>query len=610
MIYIKIFKFFLNNEYTFFLYRKHNKKLKPINAISIKQFRRRILQERAKVKTSIINTKNTLQTNVTTVTNNSFVPGLSHKNVNYDNNIIEIDVPTSKIIINRTISDNLDNIVIPEDSNNQIQIDNSINILSNVNKANLQKQLSQWATQHNIKQIALTHLLKILKLHINDDLPIDARTLLKTPRTTIIKEVIPGEYFHFGLLSGVINFLKQHDTFSLTKTDIEIIINIDGLPISKSSNGQLWPILGSVFPYNHVFMIGLYHGKQRKPDNSNEFLFDFIKETKEIYRNNIIHDGKKFKFKIKGFSVDAPAKSFMLHTKGHGGYSSCTKCEVEGEYIEKRICFLDENVRLRTDKDFENCSDYEYHTGRTDLLSIPNIGLVSNAPLDYQHLICLGVTKKLISLWLCGSLNVRLNFKKVKNISMSIEKNILMYVPIEFQRQPRSLIQWKQWKATEFRQLLLYTGPVVLQYNVNSDVYLNFLTLHVAIRILCTDSLIKQTEFIQYSHSLLLHFVKSFKTIYGEHHVSHNVHALIHICNDVLNYGTLDSFSTFKFENYMQKIKNMIRKDDKPLQQIIRRVEEIKTNYKATKCNCELSDTWIYKKQHYSGPLPITMSNP
>jgi len=69
---------------------------------------------------------------------------------------------------------------------------------------------------------------------------------------------------------------------------------------------------------------------------------------------------------------------------------------------------------------------------------------------DYQHLICLGVPKKLILLWLCGCLNVGLNFKKVKNISISIEKNILMYV-IEFQQQPRSLIQWKQWKATEFR---------------------------------------------------------------------------------------------------------------------------------------------------------------
>jgi len=39
--------------------------------------------------------------------------------MNYDNNIIEIDVPTSKININRTISDTSDNIEILENSNNQ-----------------------------------------------------------------------------------------------------------------------------------------------------------------------------------------------------------------------------------------------------------------------------------------------------------------------------------------------------------------------------------------------------------------------------------------------------------------------------------------------------------
>jgi len=132
-----------------------------------------------------------------------------------------------------------------------------MNDVSNLNTANLQKNIAEWTTQHNIKQIALTHLLKILKSYITDDLPIDVRTLLKTPRTTKIKEVIPGEYYHFGLQNGVINFLKQHDSFSLTKTDIEIIINIDGLPISKSSNGQLWPILGSIFPYNHVYLLKL-----------------------------------------------------------------------------------------------------------------------------------------------------------------------------------------------------------------------------------------------------------------------------------------------------------------------------------------------------------------
>jgi len=89
--------------------------------LSVKQFRRRILQECAKIKMSIINTKNTLQINVTTVTNNNFIPDISHKNTNYDNNINEIDVPTSKMDINRKFSDTLDNTEILEGINNQSQ---------------------------------------------------------------------------------------------------------------------------------------------------------------------------------------------------------------------------------------------------------------------------------------------------------------------------------------------------------------------------------------------------------------------------------------------------------------------------------------------------------
>jgi len=52
------------------------------------------------------------------------------------------------------------------------------------------------------------------------------------------------------------------------------------------------------------------------------------------------------------------------------------------------------------------------------------------------------------------------------------------------------------------------------------------------------------------------------------------MHNLLHIVDDVNNYGTLDNFSTFCFENYMIQIKKMLRKVDKPLQQIARRLEE------------------------------------
>jgi len=58
--------------------------------------------------------------------------------------------------------------------------------------------------------------------------------------------------------------------------------------------------------------------------------------------------------------------------------------------------FPDMTFNKRTDTDFINQTDPEHHTGQTILQKIPNLGLVTNVPLDYMHLICLGVVKKLL----------------------------------------------------------------------------------------------------------------------------------------------------------------------------------------------------------------------
>jgi len=91
---------------------------------------------------------------------------------------------------------------------------------------------------------------------------------------------------------------------------------------------------------------------------------------------------------------------------------------------------------LRIDQNFIDQSDLNYHTGITILTTIPNLGLVSNVPLDYMHLICLGVVKKLLLIWKTGPLKNRLSAFQIQKISDRLI-NLKGTTPKEFMRKPR-----------------------------------------------------------------------------------------------------------------------------------------------------------------------------
>ena len=102
--------------------------------------------------------------------------------------------------------------------------------------------------------------------------------------------------------------------------------------------------------------------------------------------------------------------------------------------------------------------------------------MVSQFVLDYMHLVCLGVVRKLILMWMNGSLTCRLGSAAISSISDALIK-MTQYVPVEFSRKPRSLVEVKRWKATEFRCFLLYTGPVILASKLSETMYKFFLLL-------------------------------------------------------------------------------------------------------------------------------------
>ena len=105
--------------------------------------------------------------------------------------------------------------------------------------------------------------------------------------------------------------------------------------------------------------------------------------------------------------------------------------------------------------------------------------MIQSFPLDYMDLTCLGVMRKLLLAWKKGPLTVRIGTQNVNRISERLSM-IKFSVPNDFARKPRSLDELARWKATELRQFLLYTGPVVLKNIVNEDIYNHFLTFHLA----------------------------------------------------------------------------------------------------------------------------------
>lgn len=88
------------------------------------------------------------------------------------------------------------------------------------------------------------------------------------------------------------------------------------------------------------------------------------------------------------------------------------------------------------------------------------------------------------------------------------------------------------------------------------------------------------------------------------------MHNLLHIVDCAIKFGNLDNFSCFPFENYLQKLIKSLRKSEKPLQQIVKRITESSFVYNISREDTEIDSKIIYSKLHLEGPLLNRCTNP
>ncbi|KAK7130402.1 hypothetical protein R3I93_019896 [Phoxinus phoxinus] len=453
----------------------------------------------------------------------------------------------------------------------------------------LREQLSEWACVFLIKHNAVDALLNILKKHGHEELPQTARTLFGNENHHEVSNKDGVESVKFNVADQLSKHLSRYPA-SVTDhlQSLDLSMNIDGLPLFKSSNVSLWPVLCCINLSPECIFPLCISTAASKPKTLT-FVNDTVQELKELIQDGLTWGGRCLNIQVRCITCDAPAKAMVKCVKQFSGYYGCDRCNQRGSW-DGRITYPEtNNLTMRTDESFRECWQPEHHQEeQISPFSVLPIDMIKSFPIDYMHQSCLGVMKKLLLLWTRGRTDFRMSSGDVTSVSerlVTLKKSI----PDCFARKPRDLKEIERWKATEFRQFALYTGKIVLKGVLNDQLYEHFLCFSTALCILVSPDLSKSQA--PYANQLLKYFVERGRELYGETFLVYNVHSLLHLAEDAQNFGSLDSCSAFKFESYLYQMKKMVRSGKNILAQVANRLEETskskmenKTNVMSFKC--------------------------
>ena len=119
---------------------------------------------------------------------------------------------------------------------------------------------------------------------------------------------------------------------------IDLVVNVDGIPLYKSSSTQIWPIICKFANYP-LFIVSLFCGN-KKPDDLEKFLHELLHEF-DVLREIGFH--------------------FLKCVNSHTGYFGCERCTLKGSYELERVIFDDIDSPLRDDESFKQALYLETH---------------------------------------------------------------------------------------------------------------------------------------------------------------------------------------------------------------------------------------------------------
>ena len=119
-----------------------------------------------------------------------------------------------------------------------------------------------------------------------------------------------------------------------------------------------------------------------------------------------------------------------------------------------------------------------------------------------------------------------------------------------------------------------------------NELYQHFFKLNVAIGILVLPRLTEQHA--QYVHKILKYYAIKSRELYWHEFLVYTIYSLLHLTRDTELHGGLDQCLAFPFENYLKRLKKMVRSGNNPLVQILKRHREI---WRGNRAPCMILDS-------------------
>ena len=164
----------------------------------------------------------------------------------------------------------------------------------------------------------------------------------------------------------------------------------------------------------------------------------------------------------------------------------------------------------------------------------------------------LGVVKALLLLWFQPRAGLFLNFMHIVN-----EKICSISPPDFVSRLPRSLQENLSYlKANELRTWLFCYSLPLMQIFMPALYCNHYMLLVYSIYVLSQPSI--SDESINLSEQLIHEFVMQFSDLYGLKNMTCNLHSLLHLPQNVRDFGHLYTTSCFSYENANGILKKLV----------------------------------------------------